>query len=446
MGLVSLIQYEGDNSTIIWKHPEVDFNTGTQLIVHESQEAIFFLNGEALDTFSAGRHTLDTQNIPLLTKKLFSKVTGDQTPFHAEVYFVNMVEQMGIKWGTDNRVYFVDPCNNDYSFPVGARGELSLKVNNSRKLLLKLVGTEEGLNINKLYDYFRAPIMMHIKSFLPKVLREGRVSIFDLDQHLAEYSKQLQQLLISEMDDYGITLEKFWITDILKPEDDPTYIELRKLRGRQSIITPESALRRQQALYDQEIELTRQRTEVEKERMRAMMQVENERYRQQQLGYSYVDSRKYDVMEKLAENEGTGSDLRNAAMGLGMGFGMGGPIGSAFGDLASSTLNTQQNPYAMNLDNVISQNDVSGNTGYGVPKMGVNGNIPNMLHLQENVDVRDQSDMMQEQNVLLSDGSQDVNTNTDDISGSEYVYCENCGNKMRRTAKFCSECGTKREV
>ncbi|NLC26364.1 MAG: SPFH domain-containing protein, partial [Fastidiosipila sp.] len=97
--IADVLKYEGDNSTFIWKHPIEDFNTTTQLIVHESQEAIFFLNGQALDLFGPGRHTLETQNIPLIRKYL-NKPTGDETPFHCEVYFINMVQQMAIRWGT----------------------------------------------------------------------------------------------------------------------------------------------------------------------------------------------------------------------------------------------------------------------------------------------------------------------------------------------------------
>ena len=94
--LAEIIKYEGDNSTFIWKHPCEDFNTTTQLIVHESQEAIFFMNGQALDLFGAGRYTLETENIPLI-KKFLNKPTGDKTPFHCEVYFINKTEQMAIR-------------------------------------------------------------------------------------------------------------------------------------------------------------------------------------------------------------------------------------------------------------------------------------------------------------------------------------------------------------
>lgn len=101
--IVQVIKYEGDNNTFIWKHPREDFNLGSQLIVHESQEAIFFMNGQALDLFGPGRYTPNTQNIPLIGGAV-KLVTDGETPFHCEVYFINKTEQMGIKWGTDSKV------------------------------------------------------------------------------------------------------------------------------------------------------------------------------------------------------------------------------------------------------------------------------------------------------------------------------------------------------
>ena len=141
--ICDILKYEGDNSTFIWKHPSEDFNSLTQLIVHESQEAIFFMNGQALDLFGAGRYTLETQNIPKIGK-ILNRATGDKTPFHCEVYFINKTEQMSIKWGTDSKVQYIDP---QYGFPlaIGASGEMSLRAEDSRKLLIKLVGTENYL-------------------------------------------------------------------------------------------------------------------------------------------------------------------------------------------------------------------------------------------------------------------------------------------------------------
>ena len=88
MAILSVIKHEGPNNLLVWKAPHEDFNTKSQLIVHESQEAVFFKNGQALDTFGPGRHTLDTQNIPLL-RKLINLPFGGESPFHCEVYFIN---------------------------------------------------------------------------------------------------------------------------------------------------------------------------------------------------------------------------------------------------------------------------------------------------------------------------------------------------------------------
>lgn len=132
MAIANILKYEGDNSTFIWKHPCEDFNSLTQLIVHESQEAVFMMNGQALDLFGAGRYTLEIQNIPLIGKAL-NRLTGDKSPFHCEVYFINKTEKMSIKWGTDSKVQFMEPT---YGFPIsiGANGQMTLRASDSRKL------------------------------------------------------------------------------------------------------------------------------------------------------------------------------------------------------------------------------------------------------------------------------------------------------------------------
>ncbi len=170
--IADVIKYEGDNSTFVWKHPCEDFNSLTQLIVHESQEALFFMNGEALDLFGPGRYTLETQNIPKLGKFL-NRATGDTTPFHCEVYFINKTEQMSVKWGTDSKVEYAEPT---YGFPIsiGASGEMSLRAEDSRKLLLKLVGTENYLGQQQLVGFFRAFLMTSVKTYIAKISNRNK--------------------------------------------------------------------------------------------------------------------------------------------------------------------------------------------------------------------------------------------------------------------------------
>ena len=190
MKLADVIKYEGDNSTFVWKHPCEDFNTLSQLIVHESQEAVFFANGQALDLFGPGRHTLTTQNLPLIGK-LQRLPTGGETPFHCEVYFVNKAEQMAVNWGTNDRVQYIEPT---YGFPltIGACGEMSLRPEDSRRLIVKLVGTEQALTQAQLTACFRGILMTGVKTYLAQILKAGKINIFEIDTMLAELSEALR--------------------------------------------------------------------------------------------------------------------------------------------------------------------------------------------------------------------------------------------------------------
>jgi membrane protease subunit (stomatin/prohibitin family) len=247
---ISVIQYEGDNSTFVWKHPVEDFNMGSQLIVHESQEAVFFMNGQALDLFGPGRHTLETQNIPVL-KQVYKIPAGSQTPFHAEVYFINKTVQMGLKWGTDSRVRFIDPATG-IPLDIGAAGEMSLQVSDARRLLVKLVGTTGGISnkdvlttkavmrdgqlqanqsIQKsLQSYFRTPIMTEVKSFLATTIKQQQIDIMAIDEHMASLSQALRDRIAPKLEEYGVTIPMFNITYISLPEDDPNFRKLREMR------------------------------------------------------------------------------------------------------------------------------------------------------------------------------------------------------------------------
>lgn len=122
---------KGINSTLIYKHPQKTLILCHQLIVHESQEAVFFSDGQALDSFKAGRYTLETKNIPLISK-IRNLVSGGVSPFHVEVYFINLATMMDIAWGTPSQVTVRDP-NYGYSYSAGASGSFGLKIGGWKK-------------------------------------------------------------------------------------------------------------------------------------------------------------------------------------------------------------------------------------------------------------------------------------------------------------------------
>lgn len=328
--IADIIKYEGDNTTFIWKHPCEDFNTLTQLIVHESQEAIFFMNGQALDLFGPGRHTLETQNIPLIGKAL-NMPTGGKTPFHCEVYFINKTEQMSIKWGTDSKVQYMEPT---YNFPlsIGASGEMSLRAEDSRKLLLKLVGTENYLTQAKLTSFFRAFLMTRVKSYIAQVMKTNSISIFEIDENLAMFSNAIKNLLVNDFAEYGVALEQFFVTNIVKPDGDSMYEKFKSLHFRQYADIAEAKLRQQTDLIYAE-------TEAQK----VIIDSKAQATKRAQEGYTYSQERGFDVAEKVAQNEAVG-EFTNMGVGFGTMAGVGGAVGGMVGGMMNDAINTAQAP------------------------------------------------------------------------------------------------------
>lgn len=337
--IADIIKYEGDNTTFIWKHPCEDFNSLTQLIVHESQEAVFMMNGQALDLFGPGRYTLETQNIPMIGKAL-NRATDGKTSFHCEVYFINKTEQMAIKWGTDNKVQFMEPT---YNFPIsiGASGEMSLRAEDSRKLLLKLVGTENLLSQENLTRYFRAFLMTKVKSYLAQVIREQKISIFEIDERLSDLSAALIKLLKIDFLDYGVALERFFVTTIVKPDGDASYEKFKSLHFRQYADIAEAKLRQQTAVIDAETEA--QKTVIASQAMAT---------KRAQEGYTYQQERGFDVAQDVAQNEAVG-EFTNMGVGFGTMAGVGGAVGGIVGGAVNNAFES------MNTQPVLPQDDMA---------------------------------------------------------------------------------------
>lgn len=388
--IADIIKYEGDNSTFIWKHPCEDFNTTTQLIVHESQEAIFFMNGQALDLFSPGRHTLETQNIPLL-RRLINIPTDGETPFHCEVYFINKTEQMAIKWGTDSKVQFIEPT---YKFPlsIGASGEMALSVDDSRKLLVKLVGTERILERNQLVTFFRAFLMTKVKTYIAQEMKSSAINIFEIDESLEKFSADIKARLVNDFLEYGVNLSRFFVTTIVKPDGDPQYEKFKELHFRQYADIAEAKLKQQTDVIQAQTEA--QKTVIESQALAQKRVTE---------GYTYAQERGFDVAEKAAQNEGVG-EFTNMGIGLGVMSGIGGTVGGMVGGAVKDSF-AVINAQPQNANNV---NIFCDNCGAAL--------TPGAAFCDE---------------CGAPQTAPDV--------------CSKCGFKFQKPGKFCPKCGTKRE-
>lgn len=452
-GLASIIKYEGDNETLIWKHPIEDFNMGSQLIVHESQEAIFFRDGQALDLFGPGRYTLDVQQLPIL-EKLYELPTDTEATFHSEVYFINKTIQMALKWGTPDKVRFIDPLTST-PLEIGASGELNLQVQNARKLLVKLVGTQHGIAwsdqdkfTKSVQDAFRPLIVNVVKTNLPAIINALQIDLLEIDQHISEISVALHEKLLPGFEEYGLTIPQFYVTHIVLPENDPNFKRIRELhtiilqtRVYQAEATVKTAQAESEAAYrsaqersqaiiaaaQREAELERQTTQTEVEKRKAertVIQAQAEAQAARLAGLTEAE-----IMRAKGYNEKDvlQADVQKAyAAGLGQMGADGG--GNALGDIAS----------------------------LGVT-LGAMGGIMNMTKDA-------MSPLFTQQHGTLSESPAQSNASSDlwncscgetDISSN---FCPNCGAKRPSpvnawdctcgqtgiTSNFCPNCGAKK--
>lgn len=434
-GLVSVIKYEGGNDTFVWKHPIEDFNLGSQLVVHESQEAIFFRDGKALDLFGAGRYTLATQNIPLL-ENLYKLPTNTTEVFHSEVYFVNLTTQMGIKWGTDSKVRLFDPASGLH-IEIGACGNFSLRVIDSRKLLIKLVGTASELkqseivgdpySISSVVGKFKALVMNKVKSNLSRTIKENSIDILEIDEYIDIISDKLRIIINEALDDYGLMMPEFFVTSIMTPDDDPNFRRLKQQFADKTLKVREEEIRKAEAEAAQGRKILEAQTEAqlkmvgaqgEAEALKIKAQAEAEAYKAQ--AYAEAEemrAKRYTYQQETARQVGLEA-MQNGIVGSGSNG------SSAIGDVA----------------------------GLGVT-LGAMGGIIGMT--------KDALNPIMQNSADIGNGIIDTVDETWDCScgaiGIKSKFCPECGSAKPApiiswdcvcgqkgiTSKFCPNCGTK---
>lgn len=290
MAIVEVVKYNGPSDVFAWKYPSEELGTWTQLIVNESQEAVLFKSGKALDVFQSGRHTLDTANIPILSK-LIDLPFGGRSPFTAEVWYVNRLYKLDIKWGTASPIQIQDPKYGVF-IPIRANGLFGIQVEDSKKFLVKLVGTATGFDSQSIIRYFRGLYVTKVKDEIAAYVVKKSISILEINAYINELSEHMKKQIEPEMSEYGIKLVSFFVNEISVPEDDPA---VKKLKG---------ALAK-----------------------KAEMNI---------IGYSYQQERSFDTMESAAQNESVGvAPFMGAGMGIGMGVGAGSAMANSMSNLAS---------------------------------------------------------------------------------------------------------------
>ncbi len=202
-----------------------DFKMGSQVIVRESQTAVFFRDGKALDKFGAGRHTITTANIPLLTNLLEGLLTGGRNVFTAEVYFVNLREFLDLKWGTSEPVTLRDK---DLGMArLRAFGNYSIQVNDPQLFVNKIVGTQGIYQTSQIEGQLRSIVV----SRLTDVLGEAGVGLLDLPSMFDELGGAIRAKVLDDFAALGIALKQFFVQSISPTEETQKAIDDRASMG-----------------------------------------------------------------------------------------------------------------------------------------------------------------------------------------------------------------------
>lgn len=268
---------------------------GTQLIVSEGQVAVFVKGGKALDYFTAGTHTLNANNIPIL-QSLVNLPFGKRTPFTAEVFFINRTVKLDVLWGTSDPISLIDPKYN-VRLRVRAFGQFGMRVSDFRVFLTELIGALGDNDIVK-YDtvisYFKGVTVTKIKTLIADTIINKKISVLEIAPMLEELSEAAERNVAYEFERFGISITNFVLSSVNFPEED--FETINRILG-------------ERAAFDI---------------------IGDNRY---------SVKRSFDVLESAASNEGGGS-IAAAGMGLGLGAGAGLAVGNTFANAAGSVFNT----------------------------------------------------------------------------------------------------------
>lgn len=287
MALIDVITWDGGNNQAAWKFPSTNLRLGSQLVVKPGQTAFFVYRGKVCDEITEETITLKTGNIPLLTT-LISLPFGGDSPFQAEVWFINKLAKLDTKWGTPSPIQVEDP-KYGVILPMRAYGQYGFRVGDARLFLTTLLGAFPSFTDDQIKQYFRGKVMSTIGSQIGTLFNE-RISFLNISAHLEDLSEAARLKIIPAMEKYGIVLETFYFESLNVPEEDPSFIKLKQIKEKSAELN----------VVGRDI---------------------------------YQLDKSMDVLKTAAANEGAGSAIMQSGMGIGMGMLVGTQIGQQAGQM-----------------------------------------------------------------------------------------------------------------
>ena len=236
MAIIDLVRWapQGNGTIFAWRFPETNLSTYTQLVVQESQEAIIFSKGQIIGKFGPGKHTLNTENIPVL-RKMFGIPFGGKNPFTAEVWFVNKTEPANIDWQTDSMS--IHDIDYQTQIPLVAKGRYALKLEDAEKFLIKIVGTRQVYSDKDLTDQFYGESTMRTKSVIVQFMNSNKIGFKSINAFLDRLSDYLKNTINEFWAGIGFRLNNFYVTNIDIDESTENGRKVAKAIAQQSAMS-----------------------------------------------------------------------------------------------------------------------------------------------------------------------------------------------------------------
>ena len=307
---ISTIQNESNTDYLLWKSPINTITLGSQIIVHENEEALLFENGQLLTIFKAGRHLIESGNIPFVEGLIASSFKGGN-PIKIEIWFANKVASFDYKWGT--RLQIKD---NTYGLilPMTSYGSYALKIQDAASLIVQLVGRNQSLSKDELKQKLVPLLVRNLKEVIADTIIDDKADIFTISTELKNISKNVLNSLTEEFNRFGLNLFDFYIESL---EVDERCEEYKKLK--RSLGDAASLKLRANAAKDS--------------------------------GNFYQTERSFDALQAAAENEsGLSGTLLTGGLGLGMGLGAGQQMANTINQNTNPNLNNDQPNGSNNIE------------------------------------------------------------------------------------------------